>query len=325
VIVRRGSMGSSPIKVSIDTILISVTLVVTDSPWRCPNSFSEVGDSHTYKYIKNDGKPSPWLRIYKTLFMMPQKSKKTKSSDKKKSKKRQPKRNQVRFIRANSASLSKDRGNKVHAVLRSSSLPEEKGVIGVRLKNLIERKTVTEPDYDMASAFMSPNQVYTFKLQGYSTVSSNGSGIIAVSVPFDPSSGGFNFSEWTDLAALFDEVKLEGFRVQIVPFSNTTVTLTLAPLIIGTNLISSSAPGTEGAVAQLSDARYHPSMVTNSAGYSHSFRNHGIIGWSSTASVTDQPYAGCPGSFQMYVNNFSVSTLAFKVLVQGFYAFRARA
>lgn len=221
----------------------------------------------------------------------------------------------------------KARGNHLHEIIKKSIMHVPKGQEQkwVVLRNEANTVKVTgDSDMSTASAFMSPNQVYRFKLQGFSTITSNGSGIIAVSVPMDPSSAGFNFSEWTDLAALFDEVKLQGFRVQIVAFSNSTPSLIFSPMVIGTNLVSSSAPATEGAVATLTDASYHPSTMTNSSGFYHSFSNHGIIGWSSTASVTDQPYAGCPGSMLMYVNNFSVSTLAFKVLVQGFYEFRAR-
>jgi hypothetical protein len=217
--------------------------------------------------------------------------------------------------------------SKAHSAISSSLTRsrELKLVVGSRLVNEDKRDSTTEQNMDMAKALTSPNTVYLFKLQGFTTVTSNGSGITAVSIPFDPSSAGFNFGEWSDLAALFDEVKLHSFSVQLVGYNNTTTSDIFSPMVIGTNLVSSGAPGSEGVVATLTDARYLPAYMSNSSGHTHVFRNTGVIGWSSTASVTDQPYAGCPGSFQLYSNNASVSTQLYKVLVQGYYAFRARA
>jgi len=213
----------------------------------------------------------------------------------------------------------------LHDHIKGGLFTEEKEVKGVRVVNEYKQMQMGEPDTSLASSLTSPNTVYMFKLQGFTTISTNGSGLIAVSIPMDPSASGFNFSEWANLAALFDEVKLHAFEVQVVGFVNTTVTLVFSPVIVGTNLIVSTAPGSEGAVSQLTDAKYHPANMTNSMGFWHRFNNTGIIGWSSTSSVTVTPYAGCPGSIWFYANNGPVSTLTYKVLVKGYYAFRARA
>jgi hypothetical protein len=123
---------------------------------------------------------------------------------------------------------------------------------------------------------------------------------------------------------LFSEVKLSSFSIQVCSFYNNTAAYLATPLVVGTNLVSSAAPGTEAAVVQLTDAMYHSPILTNSSGWTHTFHNKGIIGWGSTSSVTTTPYAGCPGSFQMYYSSASTTANQFKVLVRGVYAFRGR-
>jgi len=196
-------------------------------------------------------------------------------------------------------------------------------VKGTRLTNHGFLPSFSEPDNSLAQSLTSPNVVYMFKLQGFSTITTS-SGTIAVSISFDPSSTGYNFSEWTNLAALFDEVKLHSFSVQVCSYFNQTASQLGTPILIGTNLVSSSSPGTEGAVATLTDALYHSPNMTNASGFTHTFMNKGIIGWSTTSSLTVTPYAGCPGSFQLFSSGGTTTFTEFKVLVRGVYAFRAR-
>jgi len=198
---------------------------------------------------------------------------------------------------------------------------ETKGVV---LRNEFPLVSIGEPDNSMASALTSPNVIYTFKLQGFSTLVSTGGSVINSFVQFDPSSAGYNFSEWASLAALFSEVRLHSFTVEVCMYDQTFVTGSLAPLVIGTNLVTSAAPGTEGAVAALTDSTYHPAMNRTGTGWRHSFTNRGSIGWSSTSSVTTTPYAGCPGCFQIFSAAFNASANIGKVLVSGVYELRAR-
>jgi len=216
----------------------------------------------------------------------------------------------------------------LHDFIRKSLVPakenEGKG-LGFRLKNEGFRTPSGETDIGLASSLMSPNTVYRFKLQGFSTIVATAGSIVNVAIPFDPSSNGFNFSEWSALSGLFDEVRLYSFGVQACTYANTTVSLVNAPLLIGTNLTVSTAPGTEGPVATLTDAKYHPTAITNAMGWAHTFVNKGEIGWSLTSSVTVTPYAGCPGSFQLYSAAQTAASNVAKVLVWGIYDLRARA
>jgi hypothetical protein len=56
---------------------------------------------------------------------------------------------------------------------------------------------------DSTAALLSGNKVYTFTLKGFSSLTSNGAGVLNSFLPFDPSPSGYNFSEWASLATLF--------------------------------------------------------------------------------------------------------------------------
>jgi len=215
------------------------------------------------------------------------------------------------------------RGHELLRFIRSgmTSIFEEKGHI---LRN--EDKRVIEPlgNPEAAQSLMEPNTVYTFSLFGYSTIVSTAGSIINVAIPMDPSSAGYNFTEWANLSALFDEVRLSSFHVQIVPYFNSTVALVNAPLAIGTNLVVSTAPGTIGAVINLADAYFLNAAMRSNKGHTHHFRATDLA-WSAVSSVTVTPYAGCPGSIQMFCTGYSAVVNAYQARVCGVYQFRARA
>jgi len=202
-----------------------------------------------------------------------------------------------------------------------SSIFEEKGSI---LRN--EDKRVIEPlgNPEAAQSLMEANTVYTFSLYGYSTITSTGGSVINLAIPMDPSSAGYNFTEWANLSALFDEVRLKSFHVQFVPYLNTTVALVNAPLAVGTNLVVSTAPGTIGAVINLTDAYFLNPAMRSPKGHRHNFHATDLA-WSATSSVTVTPYAGCPGSIQLFCTGYAAGTNAYQARVTGIYQFRARA
>jgi len=201
-----------------------------------------------------------------------------------------------------------------------SSISEEKGSI---LRN--EDKRVIEPlgNPEAAQSLMEPNKVYTFALYGYSTIVATGGSVINVAIPMDPSSAGYNFGEWSNLSALFDEARLSSFHVQIVPYFNSTVALVNAPLAIGTNLVVSTAPGSIGAVISLADAYFLHAAMRGAKGFTHHFTATDLL-WSATSSMTVTPYAGAPGGIQMYCTGYSAGANAYQCRVMGVYQLRAR-
>jgi hypothetical protein len=179
-------------------------------------------------------------------------------------------------------------------------------------------------DSDVADFVISGTKPYDFILRGFSTASTNSSGFISLAVPVDPSSAGFNFSEWSALSSLFSEVKVVRTTIQIVPFTGVSISATpYAALCVGFNTVSSAAPGSEGAVMTLSESLFYNFNDTSPRGLSmsHDFTD---LNYSLTSSVTDSPYAGTPGGWQLYCENGPSTTLTFKIRVVNMYRMRGR-
>jgi hypothetical protein len=184
------------------------------------------------------------------------------------------------------------------------------------------KTTLMEPS--AAADFLDPRTTYTFLLKGYSTLTANSSGVISSFFPFDPSSTGFNFSEWASLSSLFSEFRLKSFHVQFVPFTLTTAS-TVSPVGIGSNLSYSSAPGNISTVINQADGIFwNGGSDHTSLGYTHRVRPGVPLGWSSVSSPTNTPYAGAPGCIQIY-NASNPSNLAlYQCRVMGLYELRVR-
>jgi len=209
-----------------------------------------------------------------------------------------------------------------HRTRNSLEKKEAKG----RLRDEIPPSLTDVDSLSMMSEGISPWSTYNISLKGFSTVSVSGSGVFAFAVPADPSSAGYNFSEWSDLSALFGEVRILAFEIQLVTYRDLATAVTAAtPVVIGFNSSSSSTPGSEGAVATLVESRYWTAYSdASTAGSRFSIRYDPRLDFSLTSSVTDTPYAGCPGSFQAYGSGFPNSAAVAKCLVMGLYQFRAR-
>jgi len=178
-------------------------------------------------------------------------------------------------------------------------------------------------DLSTASGLLtSPMHVYTFELHGFSTLSSNASGVISSFIPFDPSSSGFNFSEWSTLSSLFSEYRLKSFHVQFVGAIQASVGQ--LPLAIASNLSVSVAPSSTGTVIANADAKlWFAARDTSPTGYMHSVSPTDIL-WAATATPTSVPYAGAPGSIQIYGDNQTATSNVGRCLVRGIYEFRSR-
>jgi hypothetical protein len=209
------------------------------------------------------------------------------------------------------------------SVNKTSDLQQEPGL---QLVN----ETIMEPldSADMeslglaSSMLTNPEHVYTFQLKGYSTLVSTAGGTISAFLPFDPSSTGFNFSEWSSLAALFTEFRLVEYSAQFVAAFNTGIGQ--MPLAIGSNISYSSAPTSYGQVINQADSKIWAGQHdTSRLGYTHVCAVNDL-GWSLTSSVTATPYAGAPGCIQIYSDMQGATVNIGRVLCVGIYEFRSR-
>jgi len=147
----------------------------------------------------------------------------------------------------------------------------------------------------------------------------------SVTYPFDPSSTGFNFSEWADVAALFSEFRLKSFHVQFLGVSNTTVAMNWFPIGICSNLSLSAAPTSMGEIVQNADGRFwKATQQTSDLGYVHRVKPGVPLGWSTVVSPTNTPYAGAPGCIQIYTASQGVGAIIGLAMVTGLYEFRVR-
>jgi len=196
-----------------------------------------------------------------------------------------------------------------------------------RLVDLTPRKSSVQ-NLSGAADFMSPNTVYTFMLKGFSTLTSNASGVTALYIAFDPSSSGYNFAEWTTLSSLFTEFRLRDVFIQCVSPQAITNTTEATPIAIGSNLgltVSTGTPSGFGQVLQQADGRFWSALHdTSPTGY-HLRVNANTVGWALCSAPTVTPYAGAPGVIQFYGSSQGVSnTQVAQVAVNITYQFRVR-
>ncbi len=222
--------------------------------------------------------------------------------------------------------------SKIHKMFRSldieryseGDLPDKK-YQGIRVSNQMHYFTT---DTSMAKSFVNLNTVYTFRLGGHSTISQS-SGVVNTFIATDPSSSGVNFPEWSTLSSLFSEFRLKHFQVQFVvaPFNLTNLgtAVSIPPLMICGNLGTAVAPGSYAAVADNADAKlWAAAKDTSKNGYTHSISGT-HLNFSQVTTPTTEPYAGAPGSIQIY-GSFGSTTQAdvVHVLISGIYEFRSR-
>jgi len=196
---------------------------------------------------------------------------------------------------------------------------------GVRLTDSIPQSVMDADALESMSEGVSAWTTYNVTLKGFSTLGTTIGGVANFAIPVDPSSTGYNFAEYTNLAALFGEVRVLRFEIQLVTFYYPSTSTAVTPIIVGFNPTLSTAPGSEGVVATLIDSEYWAANGDRSArGAKFSVKFDPRLGFSLTSSVTVTPYAGCPGGFQLYGSGFNVSSNVAKVLVCGLYQFRSR-
>jgi hypothetical protein len=188
--------------------------------------------------------------------------------------------------------------------------------------------SVFEPaDTSLAKEFVDLNQVYRFRLGGHTQVGYS-SGVLDDFFPCDPSASGLGFPEWTTLAALFSEFKLVSLTVQLVrqrQSSSDYNTQFNNPVMIAGNLGTAAAPGSYANLADNADSfMWNASQSTSDRGIYHTLHGTGL-NWSIVSTPTTDPYAGAPGSIQMYgTATNGVPSDVIHALVIGVYDFRSR-
>jgi hypothetical protein len=163
---------------------------------------------------------------------------------------------------------------------------------------------------------------YSVRLVKTGTISSAaGTGVVAVSFLLDPTS--LPLYEWSTFAGLFDEVKCTHFEVWISPVDIVGTSLTQEALSVGSFTRTTSTPVSQDAVAVAPDSVLISPLNTSALGYCHKMNVPKDILFAATASPAPGPYAGCPGSVQVY-GVTAPGITAFNFMVVGRYHLRGR-
>ncbi len=183
-------------------------------------------------------------------------------------------------------------------------------------------------DMSTTAVFVDPLTVYRFRLAGHTTINLS-TGVVDTFVAADPSASGWNCPEWATLSALFSTFRLCSLTIQLVtqPWNGTALNTTTAGpvLMIASNLGTAIAPGSYAALADNADSKlWNTTQDKTKCGYTHTMRASQLA-WSEVTSPTTDPYAGAPGSIQIYGTFGSLSQTAYvHCLISGIYEFRVR-
>jgi hypothetical protein len=159
-------------------------------------------------------------------------------------------------------------------------------------------------------------------LQGESTLTSSASGVINSFIPFDPSSAGYSFNEWTSLSSLYNEVKHVATEIQLVPYQYAGPG---TPLYVSYRFDSAAAPGSvSGVIGSATLRLFNVTRASTNLGMRMIAHARGPLNWSATSTVVTSAYAGAPGCFQFYGDTYDNSTPILLIRVRGIYAFRGR-
>lgn len=177
-------------------------------------------------------------------------------------------------------------------------------------------------DTTAAASFVSLNKVYTFRLAGAASLSYS-TGVINTFYACDPSASGVNFGEWSTLSALFSEFRMKKFSIHFVSNFQTDI-YGYGGLYICGNLGTATNPGSTAAIADNADSVVWAGKGDRtSRGYHHVI--HGTqLGWSQVTTPTVEPFAGAPGSIQIYGVASAAATGDYQLIVEGIYEFRSR-
>jgi len=171
------------------------------------------------------------------------------------------------------------------------------------------------------------------QLRNIVSVTSNGSGVIAGYLPFDPSAtlsslfgGVANFTEWSSIQNLWSRVKLKEFTVSMVPsYIDDTKGDNFFGLCVASNATASySNPSSYSNAADNVDSiLWNPVKDLSGSAKVMSYRPKGL-GWGPCSSPATNTGLGCPGSFIFYGTGFPVSTAIIGMKIVGTYIFDSR-
>jgi len=165
------------------------------------------------------------------------------------------------------------------------------------------------------------------------TYSSDGSGVCAGVIPFDPTSSHLAIPEFTsDWANLYTQYRLWGVRIRLVSaIAQATIETKSAnykPLVVGYQFRSTASLATPTAYNQVLDNQpsrlWNVSSDNSPAGIVMSQITPPMVTYLETNASTSPGNAGAPGGFQFYGDTFTTTIPVFTIMLELFYQLRSR-
>jgi len=177
---------------------------------------------------------------------------------------------------------------------------------------------------------MPATNTFLIQFRNLITITANGSGVVSGMIPCDPSAtlaapfaSGAMFTEWTNVASLFSQIKCLQLECTFYPSSQDEVKGdTSIGMAIATNITSISNFATSY-VATMDNAMSQswPFIMDQSGiGRYHALKHKKSLAWGGTATPASSAaiYAGCVGGIGIYCST-AISLQCATVMVVGTY------
>jgi hypothetical protein len=164
-------------------------------------------------------------------------------------------------------------------------------------------------------------QRYDLRVTAITTLISSAAGVLAEVWPADPSV--FPYGDWSSFSSLFDEVKFAHMKVHLWVYDPIAVATGQPAGVSGSFLRTTAAPSSLQSVATAGNSQL-VSMVNTSPTSHVVSLSGGSLGWAATSSPNPGPFAGCPGSCQLYASGLTPSVSVGTYMVVAHYHLRGR-
>lgn len=158
------------------------------------------------------------------------------------------------------------------------------------------------------------------------TATSDTGGLINLTIPADPDTAGQNFPEYGSYKALYAEVKLIQFGIQVIPAAQSVETKAVTLAVGGTNQSPLTSPTIANVLNLPTSRLINISQMANPEGFIFSMVAPRNLVWAETGTDPGSSIAAGTMQTSIYLvgQGFPISTLVFNIMVYGVYKFRSR-
>lgn len=210
--------------------------------------------------------------------------------------------------------------SKSFKTLKASVPVEEKKEVKEEKSAVVK---LSQPMSGGIRGLLSPNTTYKFRLVIANVINSNAVGLAAGYFNFDPS----GTTEWTQLTALFDEVRGVANHLTIInqnPHYDGFATgdVKSSWCIASDAGKNSSVPSSVAVVADNPDSKLYSMASPRPIRMVYNYPKN--LNYASTTSPASAPDIGCYGQWEWYSGNLTASVLYATTLQEFFLEFRNR-